>query len=510
MLDRRMFLASGAAAAALSASGARAARGAAALAGETVRVDTRTVAGALPHVWEECVGSDRAAITMREEWRQDMRLAVAEAGIKRARFHGIFNDELGVFGKSILEMRRNGGPNWLNVYRVYDGLLDLGVSPYVELSFMPGKLASGKTQFGFYGGNITPPTSDAEFAGFVRSFTTAMVDRYGLEAVRSWPFEVWNEPNLSFFWTADKQRYFDMYKAVAVAIKSVDPQIKVGGPATSKTAWIGDFAEWCAASNAPVDFFATHVYAGDNQDEVFGKGSPRRSVNAVIPDALADARRTIDAGPFAGKPMWLSEWSSDSPAMIAHVIAGGMAHCAGMSQWTLSGMYEELGVDDYMLKEGSMGWSMMIDGIAKPSFNTYRLLHRLGTERLAAQGPALAAKDKRGRICALVWNLAEVDQPGGIPGMTSERKIVGGARRVTVQFDGLKGGRTAQVHYVDWERGSPMPAWRAMGSPRYPSRAQIAQLRQVSRPVVETRRLGADASLTLDLPAEGLALVEIA
>lgn len=506
MFDRRTFLASTAATAALAASGAKAAD----ISIETVKVDTRTITGALPHVWEECVGSDRAAITMREEWRQDMRRGVAEAGFKRTRFHGIFNDELGVFGKSILEMRRNGGPNWLNVHRVYDGLLDIGVAPYVELSFMPGKLASGKTQFGFYNANITPPTSDEEFAGFIKSFTAAMVDRYGLETVRSWPFEVWNEPNLGFFWTADKQRYFEMYKAAATAIKSVDARIQVGGPATSKTAWIGDFGEWCAANNAPVDFFATHVYAGDDQDVVFGKGAPRRNVNDIIPDALANARRTIDSGPFAGKPMWLSEWSSDSPAMIAHVIAGGMAHCAGMSQWTLSGMYEELGVDNYMLKEGSMGWSMMMDGIAKPSFNTYRLLHRLGTQRLAAQGPVLASRGKDGRIAVLVWNLAEVDQPAGIPGMTSERKIRGEAKRVTLQLDGIKGRKNAEVRFVDWERGSPMPAWRAMGSPQYPSRDQIVQLRKASQPVVETRRLDAHGTLTLDLPPEGLALVEIA
>jgi xylan 1,4-beta-xylosidase len=94
--------------------------------------------------------------------------------------------------------------------------------------------------------------------------------------------------------------------------------------------------------------------------------------------------------------------------------------------------------------------------------------------------------------------------------MTAERKITGGAKRMTLQFDGLKGRKTAEVRFVDWERGSPMPAWRAMGSPRYPSRAQIAHLRQVSRPVVETHRLNADGTLVLNLPAEGLALVELA
>ena len=166
------------------------------------------------------------------------------------------------------------------------------------------------------------------------------------------------------------------------------------------------------ANNAPVDFFATHSYAGDAK-----KSEPRGSINDVIPETVAMARQQIDAGPLSGKPLWLSEWSSDSPAMIAHVIKHTMGYCEGMSQWVLSGIYEELGPDDYILKEGSMGWSMLIDGIAKPSFNTYRLLHRLGTAQLVAEGPVLASRNDAGKVSALVWSLAEVAQPGGIPGM---------------------------------------------------------------------------------------------
>lgn len=504
MMDRRMFLATGTAMAALASSRLNAST----LATEAVRVDTRAVSGPLHHIWEECIGSDRAAITLREEWREDLRRGVAEAGFKRVRFHGIFNDELGVYGRSIMEMRRNSGPSWLNVYRVYDGLLANGVSPFVELSFMPGQLASGKTTFGFYDANITPPKSDQEYHDFIRSFAIAMIERYGADRVSSWPVEVWNEPNLSFFWTGDRQRYFEMYKAAATALKSVDPRIQVGGPATSKTAWLSEFADWCAANNAPVDFFGTHVYAGDDQKVLFGDGVTR-NVNEVIPEAIGLARQKIDSSPFAGKPLWLSEWSSDSPAMIAHVIKGCLPHCAGLSQWTLSGMYEELGVDDYMLKEGSMGWSMMIDGIAKPSFNTYRLLHRLGAEALAAQGPAMASRTKDGKIAVLIWNLAQAAQPAGIPGMTAERDVKGEAKRYTVHFDGVRGRRTADIRYVDWDRGSPMPAWRAMGSPQYPTPEQIVQLRKASQPVLERRRLDQDGTITLELPPEGLALIEL-
>ncbi|MBB4858895.1 xylan 1,4-beta-xylosidase [Novosphingobium chloroacetimidivorans] len=505
MFDRRTFLATTAAGAALaSARGASAAT----MARVAVEVNTRERIGDLPHVWEECVGSDRAAITLREEWRDDLRRGVAEAGFKRVRFHGIFNDELGVFGRDIMAMqRKDTGPNWLNLFRVYDGLIANKVAPFIELGFMPSRLASGTRTFGFYNANITPPKSDVEYGAFIKGFTAALVDRYGIEAVREWPFEVWNEPNLAFFWSGDKQRYFDMYKAAATAIKSVDPRLKVGGPATSKTAWLGDFAAWSSANNVPVDFVATHVYAGDNQKEVFGDG-PTRSINDVIPDAIAQARRLIDSGPLANKPLWLSEWSSDSPAMIVHTIANTMQHCAGLSQWTLSGMYEELGVDNYMLKEGSMGWPMMISGIARPSFNTYRLLHRLGMQRLAAKGPALASRTAQGKTSVLVWNLAEVAQPGGIPGMTADRNVRGETKTIDLTFSGVSAGKPVTVSYVDWERGSPLPAWRAMGSPQYPKPDQIAALRRASQPVSERLRLSRQSTLSLVLPPEGLALVE--
>src|SRR5665213_467339 len=116
-----------------------------------VTIRGREAAGPLPHVWEECVGSDRAAITLRESWREDITRARAELGIKRVRFHGILNDELGVFTRTIQD--RSGEPNFRNVAEVYDGLVSRGISPLVELSFMPSELASGKAAFGFYQGN---------------------------------------------------------------------------------------------------------------------------------------------------------------------------------------------------------------------------------------------------------------------------------------------------------------------------------------------------------------------
>lgn len=473
-----------------------------------ITVDTREIAGILPHIWSECAGSDRAAMTLRETWRGDLDRWRDEAGLKRVRFHGIFNDELGVHTPSIVS-RGKTDPNFQNIDQVYDGLVARGVAPFVELSFMPAKLASGTSAFGFYKGNISPPKAFEDWGVFIQQFVGHLIARYGRTAVRQWPFEVWNEPNLPFFWSGDQPTYFRLYKATVEAIKRIDPAIKVGGPSTSAGKWVGEFLAWCAANAAPVDFVSTHAYAGDNQKELFGEdlGLPQAD---VIPEVVRRVRQQIDQSPTPGLPLWLSEWSSDSPAMIAHVISKCLPHCQGMSQWTLSSAFEELGVPDYVLKEGDMGWGMMVHQIAKPSFNTYKLLHRLGGHRLNSSSASLAARDDRGKVSALVWNLADVKQPSGIPGQGAVRTVTGAARRLRVKFQGVRAGQKVDVTFVDQERGSPMPAWRKMGSPQYPTVGQMADLRRAADLASpERRRLDGDGVVTVELPPEGIALLEL-
>lgn len=476
---------------------------------EAASVDLTRTVGALDHIWSKCVGSDRAAITLREQWRKDLTRAHEEAGIERVRFHGIFADELGVFAPSILSPKKV--PNWQNVDRVYDGLVERGVQPYVELSFMPKFLASGAATFGFYGANITPPVSMADWGAFTGAFARHLLDRYGASEVRNWMFEVWNEPNLSFFWSGKQADYFELYKATVQALKSVDGKLMVGGPSTSSIQWIPEFLAYCQANSLPVDFVSTHLYAGDKQEKLFGKANAYPQ-NDVIPAGVAQVRAQIDASAFPGIPLWLSEWSSDSPAMIAHVIKGCLGQCQAMSHWTFTNIYEELGVSSAVLKEGDNGYGMMAAaGIPKPQFNTYKLLHRLGRTRLAADGPVLASRRADGSAAIAIWNLAEVGQPGGIPGASLVRKVVGEPKSYRLSLKGARAGQAVKVTYVDQDRGSPYPAWRRLGSPQYPTLAEIEAIRksaELAEP--QTMRLSKAGDLVIDLPPEGVALVEIA
>jgi xylan 1,4-beta-xylosidase len=504
-IDRRSLLGGIAAASAFAASSS------AATPAETIglNVDLRHEAGPLDHIWSKCVGSDRAAITLREQWRKDVSRAHIEAGIEQVRFHGIFADELGVYAPSLMSPKKE--PNWQNVDQVYDGLLDIGVRPFVELSFMPARLASAQSKFGFYNANTSLPNSMDDWAAFIRAFAMHLIQRYGAAEVRNWNFEVWNEPNLPFFFNGKQQQYFELYKTTAVALKQVDPTLKVGGPSTAQAAWVADFLAYCSQENAPVDFVTTHIYAGDKQLPIFGRADAYPQ-NDVIPAAIAQVRAQIDATRFKSVPLWISEWSSDSPAMIAHIIKSSLPHCQAMSQWVASGVYEELGVAPFILKEGDGGWSMIASrGIPRPAFNTYKLMHRLGHKKLScSEGPLLATKRADGSTAVLVWNLARVGQPSGIPGSGSTRDVVGDPKRYAIRLAGVRPGALARISYVDQGRGSPLPAWRAMGSPQYPTREQIAQLKTAAElPKPAVQRVSVGSTITVELPPEGVALIEL-
>jgi xylan 1,4-beta-xylosidase len=506
MWNRREFTAASASALAATALATRA-QAQSGLPIVNVHVDLHGDAGPLEHKWSRCAGSDRAEITMREGWRSDARRFRKEAGLESVRFHGILDDEMGVWPQGFVPLPQ---PNFQNVDNVYDGLMSLGLDPWVEISFMPSKLASGKSLFPGYTGNITPPKSLTDWGAFIRLFAQHLIGRYGAPEVRKWNFEVWNEPNLGFFFAGTQAQYFDFYRATALALKAVDPALKVGGPSTSAVQWIPEFLDYCSTSNTPIDFVSTHVYAGDDQTKIFGEAA-KFSQTDVIPAAVEQVRGQIDASSFKGIPFWLSEWSSDSPAMIASVVTRCLPYCNGLSHWELSGVFEEVFIPSNILVDGSNGWGMFAPrNIPMPAFNTYKLMNRLGHTRLSAEGPALASKRDDGKAAILVWNLAEVAQAKGLPGAVIARKVVGERKRIAVALKGAHPGQRVQVSYVDWTRGSPMPAWHALGSPQYMTQVQLAHVRasaEIAAP--EMRKLDAKSSLALDLPAEGVALIEL-
>jgi xylan 1,4-beta-xylosidase len=484
---------------------------------ETVVIDASAPTHPFPHFWEHMFGSERAIVTLRESYRNDLRDVKKITGFEYVRFHAIFHDEVGIYDEDA-----QGHPlyNFSYVDQVYDGLLANGVRPFIELSFMPKALASDKNALHpfWYKQNVSPPKDWNKWDDLITQFTKHLVDRYGIDEVAKWYFEVWNEPNLDFWGGDPKQAtYFDLYDHTARSLKQVSPRLRVGGPATAQAAWADAFIRHCAENKVPVDFVSSHVYGNDKAEDVFGthEAIPR---DQMVCRAVKKVHDQIVASPMPGLPLFWTEFNASymnepevtDSAYMGPWMADTIRQCDGlvseMSYWTFSDVFEEQGV----VKQPFYGGFGLIaaGGIPKPAYNAFRLLHQLGDERLtlasnsalnsvsnSASDSILATRRRDGTLVVAAWNLAP---PG----------TAGSDKNVRLTFRETPASQV-MVSRVDPEHGDVHKAYQAMGSPRYPTEAQIRQLRsaaELSAPQVYELKNG---SVTIKIPAHGLVLLEV-
>jgi xylan 1,4-beta-xylosidase len=506
-MDRREFVTGAGALLAASVSGGAVAFGqGAGSASAAITVDITRTAGPLPHFWEKAAGSDRTVVGLREQWRQDLIRVQKDTGMQSVRCHGLFNDEMGV------AQAGPGNFNFLYVDQIYDFMLDHGVRPFVELSFMPEAFATTANRIFAYKGNVSPPSNWQNWGDMIGAFTDHCVKRYGLPEVRGWKFEVWNEPNISF-WAGTQREYFELYRHSAEAIKKVDAQLQVGGPSTAQLGWIPDLIQYCSSNGVPLDFVSTHVYANDPQKLIFGRDNMYK-LEEVIPRGVALVKQQVASSKMPNLPLWITEWSSQNPAFIADTVKNCIGLAEAMSYWTFSNVFEEGGVPRGVFNE-TFG---MLDqwGIARPSFHSFVFLHKLGDTQLSADGPVLATRRADGSVAILLWNLIPADQGGvanGNPiGATAgSQQSSGLSKQFRLKLAGIQGTSKVSISQVNDKVGTAIPKWQTMGSPKYPSAQQIAELRSAAElPKPEQRTLAAGQELALELPPNGIAFIEVA
>ena len=169
----------------------------AAAAAERVTIDAHAAGHPFPHFWEQMFGSGRANLAMRQSYRDDVQRVKKITDFRYVRFHAILDDENGVYSQ---DAQGNPVYDWSYVDHIYDGLLDSGVRPYVEISFMPKALAAHMDYLGFwYRPIVSPPADYAKWDALITAFAQHLVERYGIDEVAQWYFEVWNEPNIDFW-----------------------------------------------------------------------------------------------------------------------------------------------------------------------------------------------------------------------------------------------------------------------------------------------------------------------
>ena len=460
----------------------------------------------LPHCWEHTIGSCHAPLALRADWQEQLRRCHAELGFRYVRFHGLLSDDVG----TVVRHNNRLIYSFFNCDRIVDFLLSIGMRPFVELSFMPTALASGAKTVFHYRGNVTPPRDYQQWSTLIERLVRHWVDRYGAREVGQWFFEVWNEPNLKAFWTGSRRHYFTLYRHTIRAIKGVNANLQVGGPATAHDEWIEEFVDYCERYDLPADFISTHHYP---TDALISPGTDTET-------QLAHSRRSImrqwaqDTKRRAGRrPLYYTEWNASSnprdplhdqpyaAAFIAKAALEASGIADGYSFWTFSDLFEENYFPSVPF-HGGFGL-LTVQGIAKPAYRAFQLLHALGGERLMADGlhhtiDAWVTRKSRD-VTIVLTNHA-------LPRHPIRRERV----RITLQNSHRP--RAVSIQRIDDSHANAGKAWRAMGSPEYLSPRMVARLDAAST-LDETpcswKYARRTTTIDIALPPYGLAAVGV-
>jgi xylan 1,4-beta-xylosidase len=459
----------------------------------TISVDFTNEKGVMNMMFKECIGAGRANEGLRADWQQQLLIIKQECDFKYIRMHGLLTDDMAVYKED-----RQGNPvyNFMYIDVLYDYILGIGMKPFVELGFMPSALASGDQTIFWWKGNVTPPKDYKKWEDLIRKLTEHWTERYGAEEVKTWYFEVWNEPNLTpGFWSGTQDEYFKLYKHAALAVKSVNAEYKVGGPATAGAAWEPEMIEFCKKESVPLDFISTHSYGVDVGflDEYGGTGTLLSKNEWSVSQDVIQSRKEISESTMPNLELHYTEWSSsytpadplhDSYHEAAYILnkikqVGNAAN--SMSYWVFTDIFEESG-PRFTPFHGGFGL-MNTQGIKKPAYHAYAFLNKLGdTELENSDDKSLASKNNKGDFQLLFWDYTHT-LPDSINNQEYYIKDLPAKDKgfVNVEISGIpEGNYQLEIYKIGYKFNDPYTLYLELDKPDQLTKRQVEFLKSKS------------------------------
>lgn len=464
-----------------------------------------------------CVGTGRMGLALQKAYQEQLALNQAEIGFKHIRGHGIFADDMAIYQEYTDEAGNvHTEYNFTYLDMVMDDYLAKNIRPFLELGFMPEKMASGDQTVFYWKGNVTPPKDYHNWTALVIATLSHLMERYGEKEVLTWPIEVWNEPNLAGFWKdADMEEYFRLFKTTFESIKSFHPSLLVGGPAicgVDDVHWLKEFLDFCIREKLRPDFISRHHYMFDKPEFVghYSYGDLRNPWETL--KELQVSRELIDSHELTrGLPMHVTEfntsYSPDSPlhdtVRNASYIAWQLSHMGQFSDsysyWTFGDIFEEKGVP-FTPFHG--GFGLVANGvIPKPTFWTFAFMKTLNGECVKCTDDLTLVKMADGTYRGLAYNMCFEK---------ADEMIM--AIELPVSMDDPSQTYCLTTKTVDEDHANPLKVWHDLGEPSHLSKDQLRLLKDCAKPYVQTKLLEKEENkvpFTLDLLPYGLVWFEI-
>ena len=455
-----------------------------------IKADINTKKGSLNRYFAKCIGAGRAAEVMRHEAYEQLRTIQAECPFEYIRFHGLFHDEMGLVN------RREDGSLFFNFQYIdilFDSLLDIGIRPVVELGLMPGELRSGDDTVFWWKMYKTPPKDFSEWGAVIEALVRHFTARYGKNEIDKWFFEVWNEPDLESFFRSDDRMndYFKIYESAARAVKRVDPDYKVGGPATAGLRWIPEFIAFCRENEVPLDFISGHYYCLKGDFDADGKVRLVMNDHSYLSGMINKIGRQCHV---EGYPLYMTEWSASyssrdpvhdsyfSAPFILEIIKQCEGNADMMSYWVYTDIFEEVGIGQTPF-HGGFGL-INLQSLKKPAFHSYRMLAELGDEEIECNDKSAYVCRKGDEVEVLFWNSVILKQDAPNVDFFTRPLPSKQIEDAMVSLSGFEANKTYSItiETVGYKMGDVYNAYLDMHLTDTPTREETVALKEASKP----------------------------
>ena len=477
----------------------------------------------LRHTWEGVVNIDQFRWMVRRDTQEALAAAVAELGARHVRAVGMLCDEMRFFSSPPSDWASRSKANQFNfqiIDYVMDSLCDLGISPMFTTTFTPSAWARGGLTTFSTKSRVGPPVDHRVWANAVSEAVRHAVWRYGLECVRGWYFEVWNEPNLAGFFDGSREEFFELWRITFDAIKSVDSELRVGGPSTARAEWLPEFLEWTSAHRCPPDYLITHIYNNDSESGALspfdGPQEDRTNTSPHFASRVIRGTRLLarEMG-FAGEIHW-NEWgrtwhptdpareSANEAAWLVMTMAEVSQEADQFAYWCLSDIYDQVGYTRQAF-EGHYGM-MSLQGLRKPSWIAHQLLGKLGASRIPCRLD-LTETECTGAIATQSSECSQIlvfsHDPGTEVTLPHKHRLRVGVPEHTTQ---------CRITRLDSSHNNAPARWKSLGSPDYLSRQETDLLRSQdalqSEISTALERTPSGTEIVLEAEFPGLLLIE--
>ena len=477
-------------------------------------------------IWQKLINAGTAQSILDSNLRKQIKELQQEINFEYLRFEGIFNDDLEVCKGDSLE---NIHYNWKLVDNIFDFVLENNFKPFVTLSFMPKLLASKDKTIFYYQANFSPPKDINAWLDLIDAFIIHLINRYGIEELESWYFQVWTEfPHQGFHWAGSEEEYFEFYARTAQKIKDISSALKVGPASESffENNYISkQFLDYADSNDLPLDFFNINLYHNsvpviDEEIDLseFYKESTLENIKFKFKEKdysfkIAEKIKKLLSQTYPAAELiatrWNVSWNSkeyvhDTAFMATFIIDNALKLSTlldGLGYLNLSDLISEWPINELPFFGGR--GLMNTEGIKKSGYYAYIILSELG-DRIIDQGENYIISSKGQDIQILIYNYAYLNQSY----RNADYSLIDEYNRYQVfenkeeldfhlTLEGLVGKYKLSHYFLNRDSGSAFDQWLKMGAPSDLNNHEIKYLKNKSFPDLKVEYLELEGSYEL-------------